>query len=352
MLFNLPELLPFKNLPIPLKIVVRLNNRADVTLLKLDCALWISFCPLSQLFDLMFFSRWSNTEIQLWFFVQQVRLLAQPGIVLTLTWRPWMSCIFVGCCATKIFLRDARGTKHAARSSVFYGRLRPSCACAWLLRKRSHNENARERVAEQIRASGTNECMSERGTHKQQHGAIVEFLFHHQSGCSLEAARILHLVFKMATKNRKVGDENGFQPCVGKSLWFSGDTRQTNVSHLPKNNCRAKRATLQRHHEQLRPDFKVVYAPDSALRERNCKHCSVSFKPSNAFSAVCLKVTTAQQTTSFKIPWNIAKANKPAVEGEFLKTGVADCASSLFSEEQGRHHPIGFKVASLWFNRD
>ncbi|KAJ3599022.1 hypothetical protein NHX12_032985 [Muraenolepis orangiensis] len=35
---------------------------------------------------------------------------------------------------------------------------------------------------------------------------------------------------------------------------------------------------------------------------------------------------------SFKIVWNIAKAKKPATEGEFLKNTFADCAESLFSE--------------------
>jgi len=33
---------------------------------------------------------------------------------------------------------------------------------------------------------------------------------------------------------------------------------------------------------------------------------------------------------SFKIAWNIAKPNKPATEGEFLRTTFADCANSLF----------------------
>jgi len=33
---------------------------------------------------------------------------------------------------------------------------------------------------------------------------------------------------------------------------------------------------------------------------------------------------------SFKIAWNIAKAKKPATEGEFLKNTLADCAESLF----------------------
>ena len=38
---------------------------------------------------------------------------------------------------------------------------------------------------------------------------------------------------------------------------------------------------------------------------------------------------------SFKIAWNIAKANKPATEGELLKTTFVDCANSLFSDFNG-----------------
>lgn len=34
----------------------------------------------------------------------------------------------------------------------------------------------------------------------------------------------------------------------------------------------------------------------------------------------------------FKIAWNIAKAKKPATEGEFLKNTFVECAESLFSE--------------------
>ena len=43
---------------------------------------------------------------------------------------------------------------------------------------------------------------------------------------------------------------------------------------------------------------------------------------------------------SFKIAWNIAKANKPATEGEFLKTAFVDCTNSLFSDFKNKEDII------------
>jgi len=53
---------------------------------------------------------------------------------------------------------------------------------------------------------------------------------------------------------------------VGKRIWFCGSARQTNVSYLQKTIAVLKRANLQRHHEQLHPEFKAAYPPDSDLR--------------------------------------------------------------------------------------
>ena len=49
---------------------------------------------------------------------------------------------------------------------------------------------------------------SARGTHKQEHGTILRFLFHHQNDSSVDAAHVLLLLFAMAMKKREVGDEN------------------------------------------------------------------------------------------------------------------------------------------------
>jgi len=53
---------------------------------------------------------------------------------------------------------------------------------------------------------GMNECT--RIGPKQEYGAILEFLFHHQNDCPVEVAYILQLLFKMATIKRKAADEN------------------------------------------------------------------------------------------------------------------------------------------------
>ena len=93
-----------------------------------------------------------------------------------------------------------------------------------------------------------------------------------------------------------------------------------------------KRANLQRHHEQLHPEIKAAYPPDSDLRRTKLQTLLDAFQAQQSIFRNVVKSSDNVTEASFKIAWNIAKANKPATEGEFLKTTFVDCANSLFSD--------------------
>ena len=93
-----------------------------------------------------------------------------------------------------------------------------------------------------------------------------------------------------------------------------------------------KRANLQRNHEQLHPEFKAAYPLDSDLRRTKLQTLLDGFQAQQSIVRDMVKSSDNVIEASFKIAWNIAKANKPATEGEFLKTTFVDCANSLFSD--------------------
>jgi len=123
----------------------------------------------------------------------------------------------------------------------------------------------------------------------------------------------------MATKKSKVGDENrvcnpawarefGFAEVHGKPMCF---ICQQTITVL-------KRANLQRHHEQLHPEFKAAYPPDSDLRRKKLQTLLCGFQAKQSIFHNMVKSNDNETEASFKIAWNIAKANKPATEGELL----------------------------------
>jgi len=97
-----------------------------------------------------------------------------------------------------------------------------------------------------------------------------------------------------------------------------------------------KRANLQRHREQPHPEFKAAYPPDSDLRRTKPQALLDGFQVQQSIFRNMVKSNDNVTEASFEIAWNIAKINKPATEGEFLKTTFADCVNSLFSGFQNK----------------
>ncbi len=135
----------------------------------------------------------------------------------------------------------------------------------------------------------------------------------------------------MASKKRKVDDENrvfnlgwqmefAFAEIGGKPICL---ICQKTVAVL-------KRANLQRHHEQLHPDFTVAYPLSSDLRRQKVQTLLSGFHAQRSIFRGIVKSADNISEASFRIAWNIAKAKRPATEGEFLKNKFLDCAESLF----------------------
>ena len=124
--------------------------------------------------------------------------------------------------------------------------------------------------------------------------------------------------FEIATKS-KVGDENR----VFNSAWVFAFLGFAEVHGKPiclicqKTITMLKQANLQRHHEQLHPEFKAAYPHDSDLRRKNFKHCSMGFKPTNSFCTIWLNAMTPRLKPHSKLPGILPK-KKPATEGELL----------------------------------
>ncbi|XP_073668196.1 general transcription factor II-I repeat domain-containing protein 2-like [Paramisgurnus dabryanus] len=137
----------------------------------------------------------------------------------------------------------------------------------------------------------------------------------------------------MATKKRKVDDENRtFNPAWESEFAFLEVKGKPVCLICQKTIAVLKRANLQRHHEQLHPDFKDVYPPDSNLRKHKIQTLRDGFQSQQSLFHRHVKCSDSVTEASFKIAWNIAKAKKPATEGEFLKNTFMDCAETLFSD--------------------
>jgi len=138
--------------------------------------------------------------------------------------------------------------------------------------------------------------------------------------------------FEMATK-RKVGDENRvLNPAWVRDFGFAEVHGKPMCLIFQKIIAVLKRANLQRHHEQLHPEFKAAYPPDSDLRRTKLQTLLDGFQAQQSIFRNVVKSSDNVTEASFKIAWNITKANKPATEGEFLKTTFVDCTNSLFPD--------------------
>ena len=115
--------------------------------------------------------------------------------------------------------------------------------------------------------------------------------------------------------------KTGLQLFVGFSFFFFGFSE---VHGKPiclicqKRITVLKRANLQRHHEQLHPEFKAAYPRDSNLRRKKLQKLLDGFQAQQSFFCNMVKSNDNETEASFKIAWNIAKANKLATKGEFL----------------------------------
>ncbi|KAK9977291.1 hypothetical protein ABG768_019112 [Culter alburnus] len=137
----------------------------------------------------------------------------------------------------------------------------------------------------------------------------------------------------MASKKRKVDNENRvFNPAWQMDFAFAEIGGKPMCLICQKTIAVLKRANLQRHHEQLHPDFSVAYPQSSDLRSQKVQTLLAVFHAQRSMFRGIIKSADNITEASFRVAWNIAKAKRPATEGEFLKDTFMDCAESLFSE--------------------
>lgn len=137
----------------------------------------------------------------------------------------------------------------------------------------------------------------------------------------------------MATKKRKVDDEHRVFNSAWKNEFAFTETNGKPMCLICQRTVSVmKRDNLRRHHERLHPEFKTTHPPDSDLRKNKIQAWLACFQAQRSVFRGILNSADNVTESSFTIAWNIAKAKKPATEGEFFKKTLADCANSLFSE--------------------
>jgi len=123
----------------------------------------------------------------------------------------------------------------------------------------------------------------------------------------------------MATKKSNVCDENRvFNPAWVREFSIGEVHGKPMCFIYQKTITVLKWANLQRHHQQLHPEFKAASPPGRDLRRKKLQTLLDGFQAKQSICRNMVKSNDNETEASFKIFWKIAKANEPVTEGELL----------------------------------